>query len=332
MVVVPRTVPSASRGAVDRRTLLGGALLGGLGLLTGCSPVTGGGPAGTATRTLRTAYGEVVVPADPARIACVGYYTPFQMQALGKRPVAVADYTPSRAALTADQRTFLEGLPTVGTVVTPEPERIAAARPDVILGEADYADEDLWRVLSGIAPTALFAPLDNGDWLTVAEQVAVAVGAGDALVETRARYAAGVEELRIRHAAALAGRRIAPITFGGTVGEFSVLHADNPYCSILTAFGVRLADFPSAPGDGSFTTIGIEALGRLGDATDILHPVRPDGGTFPAVDAVLTHPLFTRLPAARAGRVFPVVGYDVFDHATAGAAQREFAATVLGGR
>lgn len=95
------------------------------------------------------------------------------------------------------------------------------------------------------------------------------------------------------------------ISFGTDAGQFSLLYPSNP-------IGVTLSD-----------------LG-VGFVEVILHPVAPDGSVYPDIQAVLGNPLFTRLPAATAGRVHGMADlYDVTDFSSGLTALTELESTVL---
>lgn len=125
-------------------------------LLAACSSTPGAGPADDGgTRTVATARGEVTVPATPRRVVVL---EPVQLDttvALDAPPVGAAVLSEGTGvpAYLADAGARVT---VVGTVAEPDLERIAAQRPDLILGtESRHAA--LYDRLATIAPTAFMA-------------------------------------------------------------------------------------------------------------------------------------------------------------------------------
>ena len=194
--------------ALTRRGFLGGsaAALSMLALAGRSSGEGGDGPDG-ATRTVQTHYGSVDVPVDPQRIVAVSYNTPWQLQAVGAQPVATLDYSAYIDQFTPTQQKFIEGLSTVGVFLEVNREAVVAAAPDLIVGDAYEIDEDMFRELSKIAPTAVYSGTNRSDWRSVSEGVADAVNKGSALTSNREKYTAMQERIRTDYAAQLGDNR-----------------------------------------------------------------------------------------------------------------------------
>lgn len=146
-----RTTPRRILHAVPLIALLAlAACAGGDG---GAAPPPGAGP--EAARTVTHARGTTDVPADPQRVVVL---EPVQLDtavALGEVPVGAAvlsEATGVPAYLGAEAA----GIATVGTVAEPSLEKIAALRPDLILG-TESRHGALYDQLSGIAPTVFMA-------------------------------------------------------------------------------------------------------------------------------------------------------------------------------
>ncbi len=82
---------------------------------------------------------------------------PWQLQAVGARPVATLDYSAYIDQFTPTQQKFIDGLSTVGVFLEVNREAVVAAAPDLIVGDAYEIDEDMFRELSKIAPTAVYS-------------------------------------------------------------------------------------------------------------------------------------------------------------------------------
>ncbi|OLT02110.1 iron ABC transporter substrate-binding protein [Pseudonocardia sp. CNS-004] len=135
-----------------RRALPLAALIG--LLAAGCS-----GPAEETTvseaRTVSHAHGTTEVPAEPERVVVL---EPVQLDttvALGAIPVGAAVLSEA-AGVPAYLKPEADAVASVGTVQAPNLERIAALRPDLVLGtESRHAE--LYDQLSAIAPTVFMA-------------------------------------------------------------------------------------------------------------------------------------------------------------------------------
>ncbi|GAA5080366.1 ABC transporter substrate-binding protein [Streptomyces similanensis] len=127
---------------------------------SGSSAAGGAGGTTTATRVVGTAHGKVTVPAHPLRIVSVHSWSTESLFDLGLTPVGVEDsganYVPPR---------YLKGWKAAAKVSTGadlDYERIAALKPDLIVGvDVPYLSK-AYRRLSAIAPTA-FASFRESD-------------------------------------------------------------------------------------------------------------------------------------------------------------------------
>lgn len=281
------------------------------------------------TRTIATAYGDVEVPVAPQRVVAVSYDTPWQLMAVGVTPVAVQDYGQWISEFTAEQQAFVDGIPTIGAFGEPNLEAIAAADPDLIVGDAYEIDESLYDQLSAIAPTAIIGGDDRGDWKAISAGIADAAGAGDAVAAARATYESELARIRSTYADALA-LPWAHVSLGNNEAEFSVQFPTGIVGSMLfTELGATWA--PSLPDDqpeAGYESYSFEQLGPfLADAQVVVHPLNADGSTNAAVQAVLDSPFFTP-PAKAAGHVFgnPVM---VTDYVTATAYIHDIESTIL---
>ncbi|SDF73514.1 ABC transporter substrate-binding protein [Pseudonocardia oroxyli] len=123
--------------------------------LAGCASTPAEDPAAAATRTVTHAHGTTEVPAAPARVVVL---EPVQLDttvALGAVPVGAAVLSEA-AGVPAYLKPDADAVQTVGTVPTPDLEKIAALRPDLILGtESRHAE--LYDRLAAVAPTVFMA-------------------------------------------------------------------------------------------------------------------------------------------------------------------------------
>lgn len=274
--------------ALTRRGFLGGSAAA-LSMLelAGCSTGDVGDGADGATRTVQTHYGSVDVPVDPQRIVAVSYNTPWQLQAVGAQPVATLDYSAYIDQFTPTQQKFIEGLSTVGVFLQVNREAVVAAAPDLIVGDAYEIDEDMFRELSKIAPTAVYSGTNRSDWRSVSEGVADAVNKGSALTSNREKYTAMQARFRTEYAAQLADLNM-------TRGEF----------------------IPDLRPSTGFEAFPLEQLEMLRDVTVVIYPKQPNGTDSAGMKSVFASPLWNRIPAVASGRSFGI-STQVTDYGTA---------------
>ncbi|UFU05652.1 ABC transporter substrate-binding protein [Ruania halotolerans] len=299
--------------AVRIRMLGGAAAAAVLALVAGCaageSPPTEGRSADT--RVIETHYGEVTVPEDPQRIAAVSYNTVWQLQSLDVQPVAAQDYSRWAQEYTDEQNAFIDGLETVGSFGELNYEAIAAAEPDLIVGDAYEIDEEVYAQLSDIAPTAIYFGDNRGDWPTVVDGLAEATGAQDALSENRDAYEARIADLQQSYAEVISDQQWGLIAAGDGDAEFVVLFPTGEIGATLTDLGVSIPPGVPEPDEEraavGYANYSFEYLDQyLGEADIILTPANADGSTWPPLDAVFSDSLFQALPAAQEGDVYEV--------------------------
>lgn len=282
------------------------------------------------TRVLPSFYGDVEVPVAPQRVVAVSYDTPWQLQAVGVRPVAVQDYGKWVTEFSADQQEFVEGVATVGAYGDLNLEAVAAARPDLIVGDGYEIDEPTYELLSAIAPTFIAGSDIRGDWKSISSQIADAAGAGDAVGKLRDEYDSTLARLRAQYADELA-RNWAHFSLGDNPSDFSVQYPTGTTGALLfTELGATLApSVPEGSPESGYESISTEKIADvLGGADVLVHFLNADGSPNPAIQAVIDMPVFATLPAAVAGHVYGMTT-SVTDYATAIRYLEELEATAL---
>ncbi|GAA0626436.1 ABC transporter substrate-binding protein [Kribbella sandramycini] len=270
-------------------------------LLTACG-ADDAGPAPAARRTVATDKGPVEVPMVAQRVVCADFYGAFAVVDLGMIPIAAAgtgyaDTGPRYAPK-------LKGVTLIGDFTEPNPERVAAAGPDLILRTIDTSDA-LYRQLSEIAPTVVisFQKLTLPDVAVRCGEVLGRKPQADALL---ALYRQRCAELKTKYADTLA-RLTFTFAQAASDATFWTLGKAWTDTQVLLDCGGRLAA-PSATQDKATQEYSTERIGILKDSDVLLIPAGPDGKTAAPDNAPLTgSPLWPTLPAVRAGRVYPVV-------------------------
>lgn len=111
--------------------------------------------AGAFPVTLETMFGRATIEKAPERVVTVGFNEQDFALALGVKPVAVREALGSFDFKTRPWAPGASSDPTPAYVGSDDIsfEKVAAARPDVVLGIYSFMDESDYRKLSGIAPT-----------------------------------------------------------------------------------------------------------------------------------------------------------------------------------
>jgi iron complex transport system substrate-binding protein len=285
--------------ALTRRRLIGSGLA--LGLLAACGTTAPPTATVPATRMIETAKGPVQIPTNPQRVVCTDSFSPRALLDLGVTPLGVPDL-PASFVLPEYAATW----PTIaktGTPVQPDLEKIAAQRPDLILGTSLVANADYGK-LSEIAPTAWFNFGPTGhNWAQLAESFADALGRTSQLAGIQQHYHARADALRTTYSATLGQTRWAVVSAGSP--QWWLYAPTSSHGAVLAAAGVQFT--PAATGQtGYLATLSYEQIGQLADA-DIIVVASDNAGNYDAnTQALLAQPVWQGLQAARAGRVFPL--------------------------
>ncbi|GAA2487698.1 iron-siderophore ABC transporter substrate-binding protein [Streptomyces thermolineatus] len=127
---------------------------GGSGSTSGASGDENSGAGSSATRTVRTAMGEVKVPENPKRVVVLDTAELDSAITLGVKPVGATSAGTESGFLSYLTPRQTRGIKNVGEIANPDLEAIAALEPDLILSN-ETRDADRYDELSAIAPTVL---------------------------------------------------------------------------------------------------------------------------------------------------------------------------------
>ncbi len=282
--------------------------------------------------TVTSAYGDVEVPASTERVAAVSYNTPWQLQSLGVKPVATIDYTAWLDSYTADQQTFIADAEAIGTYGELNFEALAAAKPDLIIGDAYEVDEPTYKRLTAIAPTVIVGGEDRGDWQSVTEQVAAAVGRTDTWETSKTEYEALRDKTKADYADVISGNTWVNFSFGDDAGQFSVqLPTGDTGNLIVNEMGLTYgAGVPmDDPDNYGYVSLPVEQLPTVFDGvTAALTFVQADGSSYDGIKAITDSDLFGSLDVAKSGQVYGL-STSVTDYETAMTWINELTAKVL---
>ncbi len=290
-----------------------GFLAGGLGSaallgLAACGSSDGGADGSSsatadATRTISTGKGSVRVPRDPKRVACLD--PGFSWQTLLE-----VGLTPVGLPVVVDSLVLPENLAKAAEIPgvlndagEPDLEKIAAVKPDLILASTGSDLDAIYPKLTAIAPVVAYAFDFPSDWVTLDRSYAEAVNRSAQLSTVTAQYDQQVARIKNEYGQVIEAQKWALITESS-----NQVYVWGPRSSAGPVLASAGAEFSSgAPGaDSPFTQLSMERLDTLDDATVILYGAGTDGRPYADTSGLLEQPLFTRLPAARAGHVYPL--------------------------
>ncbi|MFI6734086.1 iron-siderophore ABC transporter substrate-binding protein [Nonomuraea sp. NPDC050451] len=210
-------------------------------------------------------YGETTVPAAPKRIVTVGLLEQDALLALGVTPVAattwIGDYPGAIGPWAKDE---LGGapLPQVlkDTGSGPQFEKIAALKPDLILGLYSGLTQEQYTTLSKIAPTVAQPKeyIDYGiPWQELTRKVGVAVGraaeADKLVTQVEDRFA----QVRKEHPEFQGKAALMATVYEG----YFVFGSQDPRSRLLASLGFKLPDgLDQAIGDKFGANISRERL------------------------------------------------------------------------
>lgn len=294
------------------RAALAAAVIVPLFAVTACASAAGssGGASGD-TVTVDTVYGEVTVPAEPERVAAISYDTPWQVMSLDIPVIAAIDYTQWIDGYTADQQAYIADAAKVGSYGEVNFEALAGAAPDVIVGDAYEVDEATFERLSEIAPTVIVGGDERGDWKTITEDLATALGAHDTWEEAKASYEARRDAVKEEYADVIAANTWANFSLGDEAGQFSIqLPTGATGNLIVNEMGLTYGEGIPLDDEGGFgyASFPLERIGEiLSGVTVGLTFENPDGSMIPAIKDVIDSSLFQQLDIAKSGRVYGMV-------------------------
>jgi len=302
-------VPGPQR--LTRRELVLGAAVAGLLLAVGCgsdetasssSPGTQGPSAGAFPVEVVHKHGTTTIRSVPQRVVTVGFNDHDAVLALGVTPVGVRDWFGDQPYATWPWATEALGdaKPEVLSSSELRFERIAALRPDVIIGVYSGMTKQEYATLSKIAPTVADSA-DHPDYNTPWQEMTRTVGAVLGRAAEADELIAGVEE-RIAQARAdhpeFEGASGVVID-GPLNGKYGILGETDPRGRLLEALGF---EYPAAvndavPDDSFYGEVSAERLDILDTDVQVWLSYAPD--TRRTVEG---QPLYRKLRAAREER------------------------------
>ena len=269
---------------------------------TAASSTTSAAAAGSFPATVRHKYGTTTVPAAPKRVVVVGLREQDPLLALGVAPVATTEwYGKDPGALEPWARAKLAGraLPTVlPSSDDIDIERVAAQRPDLIIGIDSAMTRQQYETLTRLAPTVA-PPSGTIDYGTSWQQQLEMVGAALGRTDEAARLQAQVER-QIRAVAAAHPDWRGKEAVNATDSEgFYVYGPKTANSQLLAQLGFA---FPAAlRGVGGRDGFGGSISSERADLLDI-DLILWDFATAKDRSAITDDPTYARLAVHREGR------------------------------
>ncbi|BBF99545.1 MULTISPECIES: ABC transporter substrate-binding protein [Pseudonocardia] len=296
---------------ITRRQLLVGSLVtaGGL-VLAGCGrgEGTGGGDDAAAGPgfpvTIEHRFGTTTIERAPQRVVTIGYSDHDAVMALGV-PVAGVRYWygPEGDAIqpwAEDAARQTGSQPQILTMETPDPEKIAAASPDLVIGIYSDLEQGSYDLISAIAPTVA-APAQYADYGVPWQETTRIVGRALGRSEQAEQAVAGVEA---RFAAAReanpqwAGKEVAVAT--RSADKLGVFASHDLRSQFFTELGfVVPARFDELSGENFYADLSFEQSNELERDLVVWDQLSFTPGGRATVEA---DPLISRLAVTREGR------------------------------
>ncbi len=269
----------------------------------GATTTTGPTAAPTpSTRTVTTPNGSVTIPSNPQRIVALGEeFMLANLLDLGVKPIG--------STASASNGSFIQwkGAPSLSGITPlsntePNLEKLAALRPDLIIGWKGFVDRVGYDTLTRMAPVVTVNEL--GDFRQTYRDMAAAFGKESDATARIASYESAVKAAGTELKAS--GRKISVATIfpGASITVYSDSGADAP--SVILDMGFQLSpDKATLPPTRSLGRVSISAeqVNVLQGDTVVLVQSSSIEGEDAAVKDVTASPTWKTLPAAAANRI-----------------------------
>ena len=241
-----------------------------LGTLAACSSGSGGAtsPAaaaagGATTRTVKTTEGDVVVPSSPQRIVAIQPYVIADLQDVGDASKVIGTYDEGAQYVSPRYLSVYDKAAKVGNDGQLDLEKIAALKPDLIIGTNYTWNTQDYKELSAIAPTVI-APVTS--WQATAQTVADAVGRGAQIKALATQLATEEKQIKTQYAAELAKYKWDILQGGFDAGQYWIYGPGTDIGTVLTAAGVRFATASAGISGDNSKSVSYERIDMLSDA------------------------------------------------------------------
>ncbi|SFF24089.1 iron-siderophore ABC transporter substrate-binding protein [Blastococcus tunisiensis] len=312
-----------------RPTLRGAALLAATALLVagcgsddsdgGTGAAGGGGSTGSSGAfpvTVGTAFGDVTVEEEPARVVALGWGDAETALALGVQPVGASDWLAFGGEGVGP---WLEGeydeAPELIETLEPSYEAIAALEPDLILDTKGPGDEDRHEALSRIAPTISqpegVDPYQIG-WEQQLDVVGQALGRTDRAEELAAEVEEAFATAREEHPE-FEGTEVAVGAY--TAEGWGAYVRGDARVDFMESLGfVNKPEIQDLAGENFFVEVSDEQLNLLDAPLTVVFPIFVDAAE------ITSSPLWTTLGSVQQGNAVVLEDSDLLNAFSSGTA------------
>ncbi|MGH8908552.1 MAG: iron-siderophore ABC transporter substrate-binding protein [Egibacteraceae bacterium] len=287
--------PRITNGLTRRGLLTGAGAIGVLTVLPGSAwaQATGEAAPGAFPVTIEHAYGSTEIGEEPRRVVSVGYNDQDPIVALGVIPVGVMEwyYNQPTGFFWVTERYGDTPPETVnGADLEINFEKVAALRPDLIVGVSGLEEDD-YQTLSRIAPTLAQPPgegrYSSAPWQVSQRMIGRALGRADRAEQLIAEVEAQIAAVREEHPE-FAGS--SAVVGGNEAGVIAIRGSSEVWSEFLTDLGFQFGDIA----DEDYKEISEEQLELLGDLDVVVWLSEPGG--------IQDSPLYQGLDVALEGR------------------------------
>lgn len=286
-----------------------------LTLLAGCggasSDASAGGAEGGDTYTVHNTFnGDVSgVPKHPKRVVAL-WRTGTELADMGVTPVGALEDEFLPGELDAKTYARVKDVPTVGTWQGVDIEKVIKVRPDLIVGMDNGGLGIDYDELSQVAPTVIFKIAEPPDVWRNYPRLARVLGKSTDFHDRNAALDRRLAGIRQRY-----GERIADakaVALSADAGDTWVATSKALNVQRIRAAGFDYLERYRKRPERFAEELSTENLPRLSDADVIFYTVDLRGKPTPDMARLLREESFRRLPAVRAGNLFPLTSGTIF--------------------
>lgn len=287
-----KSIPVAPSRAFARRALaLASAVIWGLGF---------GVTANAETREIETAKGVIKVDGEPQRVVVLSEAALDTALALGVKPLGSVA-TRGSTAVSAYLQLKAGKLAIVGTAREFNLESILALQPDLILAP-NAIGQDVYNILSKLAPTIVPAAVSTDDWRKTVNSYAQALGK---VKEAEAAYKALDQRIETIGGRLRPGQTVSVVRWmpqGPMIMSSKIFTGQ-----LLTQLGLKTPELANSLGDKPHSdTLSLENLGKVNADQLFLAALNEEGKATMA--AARKQAAFERLDVVKSGNVSTVDG------------------------
>jgi len=310
-----KSIPRRSRGVGLVAVALAAMLLTACGS-SGESEGSGGGDEAASTRTVKDTFnGDVAdVPTKPKRVVAL-WRTGSMLAELGVVPVGALQDELLEEEVGAEAYEPVSDVPTVGTTEGVDLEKVIKLKPDLIIGMDNKALTIDYKELQEVAPTVILQIAEPTDVWNNYPKIADLVGKTTNFEDSEKQLDENLAAVKKDHGDDVGDLETTSLgAFEGTI------YVDTS--KALSYERINAAGFGYNPkytdNPERYTEeLAQENIATLADQDIIFYDADFDGTPSAGTDELLETASFKRLPAAKAGNVFPLTSGTIYTFAAA---------------